>query len=170
MIDYKKIYETIGELTPIKADCGTLCNKACCVGDLDTGMYLYPNEEKIYRNGVNFARIFKSEFLYYFEGKSKETYILICNGTCDRELRPLACRIFPFIPYMDSEGEVEIIVDPRAESMCPLASCADEVEFDDEFIDRVAESFSLGIEDDEFVAFVKAQSKLIDEYEENAFI
>ena len=155
-MDYKKLYEIIGEYTPIEADCGVLCKKACCSGDTDTGMYLYPDEN------LDSENIYKSDFVY---ASGKEVQIYICDGTCDREFRPLACRIFPFVPYINYEGEVEVIVDPRAETICPLASCADEVDFDDEFLDRVSEAITLGMECDDFMSFIEAQSKLIDEYE-----
>ena len=163
--NYKKIYERIGNRTPIKIDCGALCNKTCCTGDADTGMYLYPGEQLLYRGGIKFGKVKKSNFSYSFEGQKKRVYVFTCDGTCDRERRPLACRVFPFVPYIDEAGNAEIIVDTRAEAMCPLAAHADEVDFDEEFISCLAEAFALGLEDDEFAAFVKAQSALIDEYE-----
>ena len=44
---YRKVYAQIGDLTPIKADCGKLCDGACCaVTEEITGMYLFPFEEK----------------------------------------------------------------------------------------------------------------------------
>ena len=165
MIDYEKIYKIIGELTPIKADCGALCQKACCVGDSDAGMYLYPGEEKLYNKDNGFGRVRKSDFSYSFEGRNRRVLIFICDGTCDRERRPLACRVFPFVPYIDGDGKAEIIIDSRAEIMCPLAVYADDIDFDDEFLDRIAKAFEAGLEHDEFTAFVKAHSELIDEFE-----
>ena len=128
-IDYQKLYEIIGTLTPIKADCGGLCEKACCKGDSETGMYLYPGEEKLYSKRGDFGKVSKSAFTYEFEGRSKRVRIFICNNNiCDRVRRPLACRVFPFVPYIDDEGNAEIILDPRADRMCPLALHADEFE------------------------------------------
>ena len=165
MVDYLKLYKTIGNLTPIKSDCGALCKKACCIGDSDTGMYLYPGEEKLYGKDVDSGKVLKSDFTYSFEWRNRRVYIFICDGTCDRDRRPLACRVFPFVPYIDSQGKAEIIIDPRAEAMCPLAVCADVVDFDKEFLDKITESFAEGLKDDEFEAFVKAHSELIDEFE-----
>jgi len=166
MVNYLKLYEIIGTRTPVKADCGLLCQKACCIGDSETGMYLYPGEEQLYAEGVAFGKVFKSDFCYKFEKRYKQVNIFICDRPCDRERRPLACRVFPFVPYVDSEGNAEIILDPRADIVCPLALHGDEVDFDEKFLDRLLEAFSAGLEDDEFAAFVKAQSKLIDEFEQ----
>jgi hypothetical protein len=40
--------------------------------------------------------------------------LLICEGRCDRSLRPLACRIFPLAPHVDENGVVTAVPDPRA--------------------------------------------------------
>ena len=166
MVDYLKLYEIIGDLTPIKADCGSLCQKACCTGDSDTGMYLYPGEEELYTENLGFGKVFTSDFCYKLEKRYKRVDIFICDRPCDRLHRPLACRVFPFVPYIDSDGNAEIILDPRADVICPLARHGDEVAFDEEFLDRLSEAFAEGLEDAAFAAFVKAQSKLIDEFEE----
>jgi len=40
-----KAKSIIGELTPLKGhDCGQLCSAACCKGDEQTGMLLFPGE------------------------------------------------------------------------------------------------------------------------------
>ncbi len=41
----EKAFDILGELTPLKADCGRLCGGACCKGDAQTGMRLFPFEE-----------------------------------------------------------------------------------------------------------------------------
>ena len=88
---YRYLYKLFDEVTPIKADCGQLCGGACCKGDGDTGMYLFPFEECIYDGTENWLKICDSDF--YFNGKPVK--IAICDGTCDRKKRPLSCRIFP---------------------------------------------------------------------------
>ena len=37
----------IGEHTPLRADCGVLCDKACCRGNDNDGMLLFPGEETV---------------------------------------------------------------------------------------------------------------------------
>ena len=80
---YQKLYaeanRIIGDKTPLKKDCGQVCGGACCKGDDDTGMLLFPFEESVFRvdekDGVR---------------------LCVCQGRCDRSERPLSCRIFPF--------------------------------------------------------------------------
>ena len=42
---YKKAKEIIGEKTPLRKDCGLICDGACCKGDSETGMLLFPCEQ-----------------------------------------------------------------------------------------------------------------------------
>ena len=46
---YSAAYSLIDEATPLRhKDCGALCDGACCKGDDETGMYLYPFEEAMF--------------------------------------------------------------------------------------------------------------------------
>ncbi len=101
----------IGGLTPLHQDCGALCEAACCRPDADGqgGVYLFPGEESLFR-GADWMRIEPSPF----------APVLICEGTCDRERRPLGCRIFPLTPVRGEKGWT-VRVDARARAMCPLA-------------------------------------------------
>ena len=40
---YLQLYRLFDSITPVRTDCGGLCDKACCRGD-DGGMYLFPGE------------------------------------------------------------------------------------------------------------------------------
>ena len=115
---YGKIFRILGDLTPLKADCGVLCGGACCKGDNDTGMLLFPYEDtelevKFNENGNRLA---------------------VCNGACNRTKRPLACRIFPFFPTIDESGKVYVELDYRAFRVCPMVEHSDEIIFDKKFI------------------------------------
>ncbi len=37
----------LSDLTPLLTDCGRLCGVACCKGDEQTGMLLFPGEEAL---------------------------------------------------------------------------------------------------------------------------
>ena len=92
----------LGELTPLKRDCGRLCGAACCQPDETglNGMLLFPFEESRYRRpieGFSF-RLVDDDTL--FKGGKR----LVCEGTCPREHRPLACRIFPLRLRIASDG------------------------------------------------------------------
>ncbi len=107
----KRAYEIIGEKTPLYTDCGKVCNGACCHGDENAGMWVFPGED---------------EFLSEFTLKENETNtVAVCNGTCERETRPLSCRIFPLFPMAivsKRTGRIKIkpMPDPRAIHICPL--------------------------------------------------
>ena len=108
----EKAYELIGRNTPVAFDCGKLCNKKCCKGDSKDGMLLFPGEEVLFENNENFT--------VYFD-KRYENYAVRCNGLCNRNERPLACRIFPYFIYGEkSTGKVSVAPDIRAIDFCSL--------------------------------------------------
>ena len=102
--------EELRELTPLKRDCGKVCGARCCTSleGEETGMLLFPGEEEACRNRPGW--------------KLRETprgWLLICNGQCSREERPLACRMFPLLPVPEGE-EIRVRTDERARAVCPL--------------------------------------------------
>ena len=117
---YNRLYRLFDCKTPIKADCGKICDCACCKGNDNTGMILFPGETTTLdvkeANGRRYA---------------------ICGGKCDRAERPLSCRIFPFFPVVDSNGEIAVTIDPRGFNICPLVRNAPDVAFNSSFIRRV---------------------------------
>ena len=103
--------EKLNHVTPLKRDCGRICGARCCrscEGE-ETGMLLFPGEEGLYREKDGW-RILDTE-----SGK-----LVICPGKCDREERPLACRLFPLLPVIRN-GRVRAVTDQRARAVCPLA-------------------------------------------------
>lgn len=123
--DYDKLYADIfrilGDLTPLRADCGVLCGGACCKGDAHTGMRLFPHEQ------TSLA----------VEQLPDGGRLAVCDGHCDRNERPLACRIFPFFPTIDDRGRIFVETDDRAARLCPLLSHSDEIVFDPRFFKAV---------------------------------
>lgn len=159
---YKKAYGIIGDLTPIKADCGQLCDMRCCKGDEDTGMYLFPFEELMLENTGDWLKISKSDFNYTLD---RYADIAVCHKPCPREKRPFSCRIFPLAPYVDKNGNFSVIMDKRAKSMCPLAFALDINELDRDFTEAVYKA-CLHLMNYRIIAkFIKSQSRLIDEFD-----
>ena len=157
---YEKVYNILDEITPIKSDCGELCGRACCDSPYeDAGMYLFPGEEAMFSDHPTWLKIALSDFTY---GNNKPVLIAICTNQCQRELRPLACRIFPLTPYMTNNKTLSIRIDPRAVPMCPLAKQAT---LDEAFVSAVARVFKLLAKEKEIQSFVLGISKLIDEQE-----
>lgn len=107
----KTCYSLLRNVTPLAVDCGKICNGKCCKGDNKTGMLLFPGEENLIDPNM---KVYKNE---------KGDSFAVCDGTCDRNRRPLACRIYPLFPIIKSEKEEEYIeteFDIRAD--CPLLS------------------------------------------------
>lgn len=143
---YDKIFSILKDYTPLTVDCGVLCNKACCKGDKNTGMLLFPHEVstltvKATQNGGRLA---------------------VCGGKCNRENRPLACRIFPFFPTVDEKGKVFVELDTRAYKVCPILSHSDELLFDPKFLKAVKKVGKILAKDEECLEFLKTSTDEID--------
>lgn len=143
---YNKAKKIIGDKTPLKKDCGLICSHACCKGDENTGMLLFPHEKTS-------LKVTEKEGLR----------LAVCDGKCEREKRPLSCMIFPFFPYINSEGRITVIPDIRGYSVCPLVREFENVRFDRAFLRRVKEVGRLLKEDEECKAFLLNTSRGIDE-------
>lgn len=142
--------ECIGSLTPLKGhDCGRLCNAACCCGDEQTGMLLFPGEESTLR----------------VDTLADGSRLAVCSGTCTRQERPLACMIFPFFPTVDENGKIYAEIDARAYHICPLAQHSDEVLFDRAFIRAVRKVGQILAKDERCLAFMRDVTAQIDELE-----
>lgn len=161
---YLQIYRMFDNNTPIPADCGKLCNKACCSGD-ESGMFLFPGEREVYKllkpDGF---KIDMSDLSYESDGKVYKTPIIFCDGDCDRYVRPLACRIFPLTPILGENGRIEIIVDPRAKSVCPLAKTLYLEEYDEDFVKSVRRAFVLLSKNKYVMSFLKEYTEYINEF------
>lgn len=145
---YKKIFKILSDFTPLTVDCGVLCNCACCKGDNNTGMRLFPFEDsklevKSLDNGVRLA---------------------ICNGKCNRNERPLACRIFPFFPTIDEKGRVYVELDYRGYRLCPIVTHSDDLLFDPKFLKAVKKVGKLLVKDDACKNFLLESTNEIDTY------
>lgn len=161
---YLQLYRLFDDITPIPADCGQLCGKCCCKGD-DSGMFLFPGESSVYKLlNPEWIRIENSDLTYVHKGKKYNTEIAMCSGSCDRYQRPLACRIFPLTPYLNKDNKLEIIIDPRAKGICPLAKHFFLDVFDSKFIRNVERSFNLLLKNKHFVDFMRVYSDYIDDF------
>ena len=103
--------ELLENLTPLKRDCGRSCGAACCQSDEDGqgGMLLFPGEEKLY------ASLPMGWTIEPNSAVIPDGLLLICDGYCDRSLRPLSCRLFPLLPTRTGAR-----MDRRAWAVCPL--------------------------------------------------
>ena len=102
-------------------DCGALCGAACCQPDADGqgGVHLFPGEE------AQNDPLPEGFTLTADDGVMPGMRLLTCVGSCRRDQRPLACRMFPLTPVLiASEGkeQLRVRVDPRAFAVCPLSA------------------------------------------------
>ena len=137
----KKSYKILSEITPLKTDCGNLCDCCCCKGDNETGMLLFPGEEELYINNSDFILNQTSD------GKN----LIICKGKCNRDMRPLSCRIFPLVPVC-VDNRCYVIDDPRAKGICPLLY--DEMTLDKKFEKAVIKFGKLLMKNEETRVFL----------------
>lgn len=136
-MDYAKLYALFENTTPLKADCGEICGRACCRGDENTGMLLFPGEKTPFeikeKNGVGIA---------------------VCGGECRRCDRPLSCRIFPLFP-LEKNGKIFAVPDMRGYGVCPLVKYPDKVLFSRKFILAVIEAGKILYADEECAEFCR---------------
>ena len=141
----QRAYREIGGLTPLLADCGALCEAACCLPDADGqgGVYLFPGEERLLPGTDDgFAPLH------------------ICEGACDRVSRPLGCRIFPLTPVKSASGWT-VRLDRRARAMCPL--CKSGLKgLDPAFVRAVSRAIRIIAEEPEGEAFLEKWQALED--------
>ena len=137
-------------LTPLKTDCGRLCAAACCQGDAQTGMLLFPGEETLY-DGCTFADILPLDYAL----GSTEAKLLVCKGRCERENRPLACRLFPLFLKFKEDGTTKLRMDVRAKAVCPLTDYGIK-SLDPQFKQAARKAYDLLLEDEACAAYLRA--------------
>lgn len=142
--------ELLESLTPLKTDCGRLCQGACCQGDEATGMLLFPGEEALYADCA-FARVVPTGFSL----GGTPAQLLVCDGRCDRKNRPLACRLFPlFLKFREDQTPV-LRMDARARAVCPLTDYGMKA-LDPEFRQAARRAYDLLLEDKVCAAYLRA--------------
>ncbi|MBP3428650.1 MAG: hypothetical protein J6M47_10360 [Clostridia bacterium] len=136
-------------LTPLKTDCGRLCEGACCHGDDATGMLLFPGEAALYE-GCDFAKVIPAEF----DLAGERAQLLVCGGHCERDNRPLACRLFPLYLKFLRSGRTKVKMDPRAAAVCPLTDYGVEA-LDSAFVDAARQAYDTLLGDETCARYLK---------------
>ena len=148
----ERAYALLEEVTPLTTDCGAVCDGRCCHESADSeGMLLFPGEEVLLAD------------VGYTIRPADGGYLLTCDGSCDRALRPLSCRIFPLFPILTEEGRVRAVYDPRGYRMCPLVRECAHVPLDRDFVRAVRRAGRILMEDPACAAFLRMQSEEIAE-------
>ena len=136
--------EKLKNVTPLKKDCGRVCGARCCrpLEGEETGMLLFPGEAEAYADREGWV-----------VRHAAQGDIVVCPGTCDREERPLSCRLFPLLPLIEDDGAIRVVTDLRARAVCPLARQGKSA-LDPEFIDAVREAGELLAQSEEQALFL----------------
>ena len=136
--------EKLKNVTPLKRDCGRICDARCCrpLEGENTGMLLFPGEAEAYAGKDGFE-----------VRKTARGDLLLCSGVCDRDERPLSCRLFPLLPVIGDDGKVRVITDLRAKAVCPLARQGKSA-MDPAFADAVREAGEILAAEDEQAVFL----------------
>jgi len=152
--------ELLRDATPLKSDCGRICGAACCQpypaqdGEA-SGMYLFPGEEYLYGPEDAWARILPTDWIT----AGSKVSLLVCQGACPRERRPLACRLFPLFARPEGEG-FALRLDPRGWPVCPLMPHG-LAGFDPAFVAAARAALAVLWADEEQRAFLLALDGLI---------
>ena len=151
--------ELLRDLTPLRTDCGAYCEGACCrsEGEEEQGMLLFPGEEELYAD-CDFARVIPAQF-----AGIEDARVLVCDGHCRREERPLCCRLFPVAPRALKSGRIDVQTDRRAFFVCPLAGHGIAA-LDSAFVDACRDAFALLAQDERCLEYIKAWSRLMRQY------
>ena len=149
----KEAIEIVGDATPLNFDCGTMCQRACCVSE--GYMMVFPYEmPMLEKQNYTFK---KAELISY-----GQIDLVTCDGTCSRDYRPFSCIIYPLAPkFVDDELFVRL--DVRGRPTCPL--CHKSMSsLNKDFIEKVKKAFMLLSKDSEMKKFLKAISNHVDMY------
>ena len=136
--------EKLKNVTPLKKDCGRVCGARCCrpLEGEETGMLLFPGEAEAYADREGWV-----------VRHAAQGDIVVCPGTCDREERPLSCRLFPLLPLIGDDGAIRVVTDLRARAVCPLARQGKSA-LDPAFIEAVREAGELLAQSEEQALFL----------------
>ena len=144
--EYEDIYRLLDSVNPVPFDCGRICGAACCdIEGEDLGIYLFPGEEEV--RGLDSWRNAEED---------QGSYFVDCPGPehCDRSLRPIQCRLFPFVPVIRENGEpiLEIGSD-ELPYVCPLVE--DKAQLDPKYIRVCTEVWDRLAKDPKIYEFVR---------------
>ena len=154
---FVKTYKLLNKCTPLPVDCGQLCDGACCKGDEDNGMLLFPGEEQLFLDNQSF----EIRATDYVLDDGFVVKLLLCKSPCNRKFRPLGCRIFPLIGFA-ADGEIEVQMDPRSNDVCPLAIVGIQEGISTQFILKVKKVFEILMGDARCKNFIEIMTEQLD--------
>ncbi len=158
--------EMLENVTPLMTNCGLLCGGACCEADEDGqgGVLLFPGERELLRD-EKWMEVLPSPMPV----DGIDYGMMVCQGTCDRKMRPLGCRIFPLTPVKGKSGAWKVRTDRRAWAMCPLMSSGIKG-LNPQFVETVLQVVRLIASDPEGERFLLEWQDLEESYADSPFL
>lgn len=164
--DFAQVYKLL-DLPALDCDCGSLCERICCQEyEPGVGMYLLPGEDCMFDGNEPWLEwtlhsATHQDFPPEWDGM---VHFVMCRGTCPRERRPLQCRTFPLMPYIDEDGNLDVRLDTLTGSLlCPLVRYPESHPLRPEFVDAVLSAWRILTKDPLIRADVVWQSRKLDQ-------
>lgn len=168
---FKKAYELM-DVDLIEGNCGELCNYHCCRSKYENGeslgIYFLPYEYESMQYGKGLiddpdVKVHTSKSFELPDG-IKKLFYGHCKDSkkCIRDLRPIQCRTFPFVPHIEN-GKLSIVIEKNQEHNCPLIDNREKWNQNFEF--RILKAWQELIEIDKIKILVEFDSKerIVDE-------
>lgn len=171
--DFEEVYRLL-DTPATEGDCGRLCGSMCCQEyEPGVGMYLLPGEECMFTGREpwltwKYHVAKKHDFPPEWNGLVP---FVLCRGTCPRDRRPIQCRTFPLMPYLDESGEnLTMRLDSLTGSLiCPLVREPEKHVIRPEFRERALEAWRILLKDPLIRLDVAAESRRLDEDQGSAW-
>lgn len=165
--DFEQAYRLL-DTPAFEGNCGELCGSLCCKEyEPGVGMYLLPGEECMFTGREpwltwKYQLAGKHDFPPEWKGLVQ---FVMCRGTCPRDRRPIQCRTFPLMPYLDESGKnLTMRLDSLTGSLiCPLVREPEKHVVRPEFEARALEAWQILLKDPLIRLDVAAQSRRLDE-------
>lgn len=152
--------------TPLAFDCGTLCGHKCCTDfEPGVGVYLIPGELPLFdgtEDWINwsFHRTDQYEFAPSWQ-QHRQIPFMVCTSLCRREKRPFECRMYPLVPFLGEDGDLQMRYSPFAHGVCPLTERYRLDQLQPEFVAAAREAWLVLMEDPELLDHVRWLSEQV---------
>lgn len=126
-------------------------------------MILLPGEERRYQPVPSWAEIVNLDTLpphripQRYRGYG--LHLLICQGHCPREERPLACRMFPLAPILTERDVLRLVLDTDGIEVCPLVQNGKLNALERSFLRQVRAAWQVLLEDPTIKHWIQVESK-----------
>lgn len=161
---YKRAYALMDQ-SVIDSNCGALCNYHCCrpIDDQGNGMgmYLLPYEYKYLKmkNGLDGMALERhtNDAFELPEGVEQMFYMFCDEENCNRVLRPIQCRTYPFEAHL-IDGQLYLVIEKMQVHNCPLLVMKDK--WRREFIAGVYEGWALLLSVPNIRHYIQGESRI----------